>query len=371
VNLSRERLIQVAEQTGFRSEVLEKAIRLLALLDGLRSHPFLKGRLALKGGTALNLFRFDVPRLSGDIDLNYVGAADRETMLAERPRLEEAVRAVCSREGLAVRRLPEEHAGGKWTLRYESAQGGGAHLEVDLNFMFRVPLWPIEPMDSKSIGPYRATGIPVLDIHEIAGGKLAALMARHAGRDLFDTHLLLTQGRLDAGMLRLAFVVHGAMNRKDWRTVALDDVTYEPGEIEVQLRPVLRQGAIVGHAEAWGRRLVEECRQALGVVLPFRAAEQEFLDRLLDHGEIVPDLLTSDQALARRIAQHPMLEWKAENVRQHKGKSVRQAGRCHPATGRESEGAAVHSEPRERLNDAGSSDRIPPGDRVVRRAERA
>jgi predicted nucleotidyltransferase component of viral defense system len=320
VNLSRERLIQVAEQTGFRSEVLEKAIRLLALLDGLRSHPFLKGRLALKGGTALNLFRFDVPRLSVDIDLNYVGAADRETMVAERSRLEEAVRAVCSREGFAVRRLPEEHAGGKWTLRYESAQGGGANLDVDLNFMFRVPLWPVEAMDSRSIGAYRATAIPVLDIHEIAGGKLVALMARHAGRDLFDAHLLLTQGRLDAARLRVAFVVYGAMNRKDWRTVSLEDVAYDEGEIEVQLRPVLREGTLKQQSKDWGRRLVEECRQALSVVLPFNAGEHEFLDRLLDRGDIAPDLLTDDQDLAQRIAKHPMLEWKAENVRQHKGK---------------------------------------------------
>jgi hypothetical protein len=74
----------------------------------------------LKGGTALNLFRFEVPRLSVDIDLNYVGAVDRETMLAERPKVEEAIRAVCAREGFAIRRLPQEHAGGKWTLRYES-----------------------------------------------------------------------------------------------------------------------------------------------------------------------------------------------------------------------------------------------------------
>lgn len=41
MNLSRERLMRVAEQTGFRPEVLEKAIRLLGLLDGFRSHPFL------------------------------------------------------------------------------------------------------------------------------------------------------------------------------------------------------------------------------------------------------------------------------------------------------------------------------------------
>jgi hypothetical protein len=71
--------------------VLEKVIHLLNLLEGFNSHPFLKGRLALKGGTALNLFLFDVPRLSVDIDLNYIGAADRDTMMAERLKIEQAV----------------------------------------------------------------------------------------------------------------------------------------------------------------------------------------------------------------------------------------------------------------------------------------
>jgi hypothetical protein len=242
-------------------------------------------------------------------------------MLVERPKVEEAIRAVCSREGFAIRRLPQEHAGGKWTLRYESAQGGSANLELDLNFMFRVPLWPVEAMDSRAIGAYRATAIPVLDIHEIAGGKLAALMARHAGRDLFDAHLLLTQGRLNAGMLRVAFVVCGAMNRKDWRTVSVEDVAYDEREIEVQLHPVLRQGSIARQSANWGRQLVAECRQALAVVLPFNTGEREFLDRLLDRGDIVPELLTGDQDLAQRIAKHPTLGWKAENVRQHKGKT--------------------------------------------------
>lgn len=80
MNLSKERLLAEAAATGFRPDTLEKALRLLSLLTALRSHPFLKERLALKGGTALNLFVFDVPRLSVDIDLNYVGPSDREAM---------------------------------------------------------------------------------------------------------------------------------------------------------------------------------------------------------------------------------------------------------------------------------------------------
>ena len=67
VRLALEDLQREAAGTGFPTETLEKAVRLLSLLDALRSHPFLKTRIALKGGTALNLFVFDVPRLSVDL----------------------------------------------------------------------------------------------------------------------------------------------------------------------------------------------------------------------------------------------------------------------------------------------------------------
>jgi len=70
VRISSETLANQAEATGFRPDMLEKVALLLQLLDAVRSHPFLKDKLVLKGGTALNLFIFDVPRLSIDIDLN-------------------------------------------------------------------------------------------------------------------------------------------------------------------------------------------------------------------------------------------------------------------------------------------------------------
>ena len=322
MKISRQRLQAEAQSTGFRPEVLEKAIHLLNLLDGFRSHPFLKGRLALKGGTALNLFLFDLPRLSVDIDLNYIGAADRETMMAERPKVEQAVEAVCAREGLQAIRVPSDHAGGKWRLRYDSALGEGGNLELDLNFMFRVPLWPVERLDSKPLGTYRATEIPVLDIHELAAGKLAALLARSASRDLFDAHLLLTQGHLDDAKLRLGFVLYGAMNRRDWREVRASDVALDAKDVENQLVPVIRKDylADAGKQRKWAERMLKECRRGLKKVLPLAKGEKAFLDRLLDEGEIEPSLLTPDPAMIECIRSHPLLQWKALNVRQHKRK---------------------------------------------------
>ena len=321
MRISPEKLSGEAEATGFRADMLEKAVRLLDLLEALHSHPFLKGKLVLKGGTALNLFVFDVPRLSVDIDLNYVGTQQRDAMLEERPRIEKAAQDVFRREDFTVRRMPEEHAGGKWSLRYQRASGPSGNLDVDINFMYRVPLWSVTTLDSHSLGSWQVTDIPVMDIHELAAGKLSALLARRRARDLFDGRLIFSMEDLDRDRLRIAFVVYGAMDRRDWRTISVTDVDLDVAELASQLVPSLHTGAIQGHREAtaFGEMLVKECRQGLSSLLPFTDAERTFLDLLLDRGEINGSVLTTDTSLQERINSQPLLEWKALNVRRHRG----------------------------------------------------
>lgn len=324
--ISREKLLAESDKTGFAPDVLEKVAQLLSLLNTFRSHPFLKDRLALKGGTALNLFVFDIPRLSVDIDLNYTAAAkEQDDMLKVRPKIEQALGAVFSREGFNIRRMPDEHAGGKWQLQYQSSTGQRANLEVDVNFMFRNPLWPIVKMDSKQLGTWQAKGISVLDIHELAAGKLAALFSRRQARDLFDCHQILHNANLDNSRLRVAFVLYGAMNRKDWRTISPQDISFDSDELARQLIPTLSRHYISVEEQKdsveFGRKLTDQCKEALTVILPFTDSEQNFLNLLLDKGQIAPELLTDDTALQERIRNHPMLKWKAINVRQYKGLS--------------------------------------------------
>ncbi len=318
---SRVDLERDAAATGFRPDALEKVLRLLELLDALPRHPYLRDRIALKGGTALNLFLFEVPRLSVDIDLNYTGSADVATCLEERPQLERAVDSVCTRIGLGVRRVPNEHAGGKWRLSYSSTTGAPGTLELDLNFLLRTPLWPALPADSKGIGTLAARGIPMLDIHELAAGKLCALFGRAASRDLFDVRHLLVAPGIDAEKLRVGFVVYGGMSRRDWRTVSLDDLPADPREVNQQLVPLLRANLAPRRADlaSWTERLVSECTDLLSAVLPLRTNELEFLSRLNEHGQICPELITSEDRLREIIAGHPGLRWKALNVRRHRG----------------------------------------------------
>lgn len=318
---SLPQLNSVVEETGFPNiSAVEKVVHLLNLLNTLNSHPALKGKLALKGGTALNLFVFDMPRLSVDIDLNYVGALDREEMLEDRPKVEQAMQAVFEREGFMVKRVPSDHAGGKWRLTYQSYTGETENLEVDMNFMFRQPLWDVKNMDSHRLGEFQAKNIPVFNTYELYAGKLAALFSRDQARDLFDSHRLLNyENQINQEQLRLAFVVYGAMNRKNWRTISLEDITFTDNELKQKLLPVLKPD-VVSHQDdvsLLGKTLIKECGSKLSVVFPLKEHEIKFLDLLLDKGEIKPELLTKDNNLQERIKCHPMLLWKVLNVRKN------------------------------------------------------
>lgn len=194
--LSEQILKNEAKQHGYRPEILEKVYRLLDLIEIFMDTPYLKKRLVLKGGTAINLFCSEkLPRLSVDLDLNYVGAQDRETMLKEKKELEFIILDLCDRNRYELHRNPRAHAGGKMVLSYTSVSGTKGRLEVDLNYMFRVPLW--EPEWRFSTNWPKQTQMSILNIHELAAGKLHALLGREASRDLFDSHRLLMQWPLN------------------------------------------------------------------------------------------------------------------------------------------------------------------------------
>jgi predicted nucleotidyltransferase component of viral defense system len=85
MKLDAANITAIARGTRFQADNLEKLLRLRELLTEFHKHSFLRNKLVLKGGTALNLFYLDLARLSVDIDLNYIGHVGREEMLSERP----------------------------------------------------------------------------------------------------------------------------------------------------------------------------------------------------------------------------------------------------------------------------------------------
>lgn len=318
---SRETLQRIASETGHQLATLEKVLRLIDLLQEIAADDLLGPNLALKGGTALNVFYLPLDRLSVDIDVNYVGAVDRAAMLAERPALEEAVNRLLAAQGYQVRRQPNEHAGGKWIARHVSALGGQGALEVDINFMMRQPLFGVTRMDSARLGDAQAKGVAVLDLHEIIAGKMVALLDRRAARDLFDARRIFAMHGLNWAWIRAAMLAIGAAGRNDWRGASVDAIGVDPKELRQKLQICLPRVyfADAGPIEAWIDETVALCRTKLAPLLAFTAGEQAFLDGVIDRGNIDASGLDVEAGVQERIAQMPMLHWKAENVRKAKG----------------------------------------------------
>jgi len=318
---SAQTLQRVADETGHQPGTIEKVMRLLDMLEEIARDPVLSERLVLKGGTALNIFHLGLDRLSVDIDLNYVGALDRAAMEAERPTVDAALNRLLASQGYSIRRQPDEHAGGKWLSRYASALGGNATLELDVNYMARQPLFGAARMDSSVLGDIRARNILVLDLHEIVAGKLVALIDRHAARDLFDARRILSIDGLDWRRIKAAVLAIGACGRRDWRTMSVAAIRGDSRELRQKLAACLPRGRFSGRRDidAWIEETVALCRDRFAFLFDLTASEQEFLDGILDRGEINADLLEAASEIRARVAAMPMLAWKSQHVRKHRG----------------------------------------------------
>ena len=320
MRLPTKKIAAVTELTGFRPAGVEKTIRLMRLLDTMHQHPFLKEKLALKGGAALNLFFYDIQKLSTSLCFNYIGVEEEDSLLEESTMLEELLPDIFIKEGFTSSPLPKKSVNSAWSLKYQSSFGQHGDFRVDIDFMCRSPLFPVKTMNSHPLGSWQAHGVRVMDIHEIVAEKLVALLSGSKTEDLFDVHRILHKRKFSPERLRIAYLVYGAANQKDWRTVTTTDVGFGTASQANKLAHILPLGTIrqAGGPDHYGRKLVEECRRALSMVLPLYDFELEFLDLLLDEGEIDAAILTADPSLQNQIQKHPLLEWKVRNIRQHK-----------------------------------------------------
>ncbi|HIF0302612.1 TPA: nucleotidyl transferase AbiEii/AbiGii toxin family protein [Legionella pneumophila] len=310
--MSKETMLMEAKQKGYRPEILEKVYFMLEVLEQITNTPYLKERVVLKGGTALNLFCFEtMPRLSVDIDLNYIGSADRTVMLEEKPVLQGLLNDICRQKGYELDRNPGRHAGGKMIWRYPSAFGNKGNLEVDLNFMYRVPLYQVE-WKKPPATLNKNILVPVLDVHELAAGKLSALFSRVASRDIFDAHYLFTKCSLEQEKLRTAFVSYLAISDTPIEKVSVEAIQHDINDIKNMLYPVLQQTELPTKrpdVSAWANNLQSELHQALHGFLPLRDNEIEFVKLVREFGQVKPGLITNDENLWPKIESHPGILW--------------------------------------------------------------
>jgi len=309
---SAQYLNALAAKTDFQTASLQKQMSLIVILREIQRHPLLGKTFVLRGGTAINLFWYDLPRLSVDIDLNYIGGPDKAVMQQERGTLEKQLSRLLESLGISVERKPDEHAGGKWRLRATSAFGGNFTLEIDLNYIMRIPVWGIHSRPAQSPDADYTTDFPTVSLEELFAGKIKALMDRSAARDLYDVfHLASDPLNIDLLKLKKALILFGITCDQDWRQKnhsTIDAIDKEMAGTE--LSPLLRSGD-----EPNLKKMKATVKAFLGELMKYTDDERLFLDRFLDRAVYEPQLLFKDSEQARALSAHPAVLWKLQNHR--------------------------------------------------------
>lgn len=162
---------------------------------------------ALKGGTAINLFVRDLPRLSVDIDLAYLPVGNRATALREidaaLERIKEMLEGVSPAYRAQVSKRQEGHACGLLVANHE------AEIKVEVSPVLRGCVYPdaarrIVPRAEAEFG---FAEVPMLAFEDLYAGKLVAALDRQHPRDLFDVKLLLEAEGISDELFR-AFLVY-------------------------------------------------------------------------------------------------------------------------------------------------------------------
>lgn len=303
-----------AKELGFVRDTFEKVCRLADVLAFMETDSLLSECLALKGGTAINLTIFDLPRLSVDIDLDFLKDIGRDEMLEERKSITEHIRKYMDSNGYVLSAKSKQYyALDSFVYEYMNAGGVKDNLKIEINYMLRAHILPVSRRPVKL--PWRKDPITVLSVDplEIFGAKIVALLNRTAIRDLYDVVNLRKYGlvsKIEEPMLRKCVAFYSAIGSEK----APDHLSFnhimglEQKKIRTDLLPVLRHGEFFNLKLA--QTMVVEYLKSF--LIPEESNEIQFWESF-NNQNYRPELLFSESEILDRIQNHPMALWKCNN----------------------------------------------------------
>jgi len=274
--------------------------RQVALL--LRTIPYIaqERSFALKGGTAINLFVRDLPRLSVDIDLTYLPVLPRPKSLGA---IDKALQRIAGRvrKGIKGSQVTESPTGDSVTKLF--IREAGVQIKIEVTPVMRGCAYAAE---LRGVSPavedmFGFAEMQVLSFADLYAGKIVAALDRQHPRDLFDVkNLLATEGVDDA--LRAAFIVYLLSHNRPMAEV----LAFRPKDISAEFvrgfegmtaTPVTRQELIAARTTLSGIIIADMPEAHRRFLVSFESGEPDW------------DLLAVPKA-----NKLPAIRWRQQNL---------------------------------------------------------
>ena len=315
---NKQTLGNQAKELGFVRDTLEKVYRLTDILKFINSSPLLKDNLALKGGTAINLIIFNLPRLSVDIDLDFTNNISREEMLNLRSRITETLGKYMVANGYELSpKSKTPHSLDSFIFSYTNSAGVKDNVKIKINYSLRAHVLPCKSSRAKTLEIFDDITIRTLDPKEIFASKIIALLTRAAPRDLYDLNNMVFFGLFDESelsLLKKCVVFYAAIATEttplQFTFEKINSITSYA--IRTQLNPV------IGRLDSFELSVAQKrATEFLTDLLVLDEKEKQFL-MAFSKKQYQPEILFGDSEILDRIKNHPMALWKMRNTKEPK-----------------------------------------------------
>lgn len=287
-----------------RERYVEQVRLLVRLLPAIAAEEV----FALKGGSAINLFYRDMPRLSVDIDLAYVPVEDRAVSLQH---IDATLDRIVDTFGPGNRdvRLQRIAGGGNLETRIMASRGA-ASVKIETSPVMRGTVLPPVPMRVSDVAEeaFGFAEMPVLAFEDLFAGKLHAALDRQHPRDLYDVHLLYEDEGLTDDLFRVFLVYVCASGRPPHELLSPPVIPIEDLYTE-EFVGMTREEIALSDLETARTRLIADIRSRL------TGKSAAFLLSLQD---AEPDFALIDLPQAERL---PAVQWKLLNLRRLKAEN--------------------------------------------------
>ncbi len=309
---NRRELDARARKYGFNRDTFEKVVRLRMILEFMNAQECMREHLLLKGGTAINLTVFNLPRLSVDIDLDFVPNLTRDETIKERERLTEILKGYMSEQGYFLSEASRfSHSLDAFHYNYVNAAGNRDMIKIEINYSLRTHVFPSEDRVFVTDAFGEPIKVRTVAAMEIFAAKTNALLSRAAARDLYD-FCNMTDMRLfseEEDMFRKCIIFYATISAKEvnktFDTSAIDSLVFS--KIKSDLFPVL---AVRDKFDLEGKK--QQAKEYIASLMKPTEAENDYMERFIAK-EYKPELLFDDAEIVERLRNHPMALWKCKS----------------------------------------------------------
>lgn len=313
MDYSRKNLEKLADESHFLKDNLEKVLRLSDLLDNIFSSSVGKN-LVLKGGTAINLAYFKLPRLSVDIDLDYT-QLPRAQMIEDRKQIKSEIYGIINSEGYTIGEKTKEYfALESFALNFKNNGGNQDNIKIEINYMNRAHLFETQQVRIKNNLFEGKVDIKTVDKYELFGSKIAAMLSRAKPRDLYDINSLMDSNlEIDMDILRKSAIFYSVLGDiTEFNTNTFNIVKEIKGkEVLRTLQPLIPKIDKFDYIKA-----IERTSDFFEKLFVMNNKEMQFVDEFIE-GNYLPGLLFPDK-VNPDIFIHPMAQWKILNIKKRK-----------------------------------------------------